>query len=348
MRKFKHGRARKRLSSRSHGKPRGRVHKTSKRRAKTSFRRKGRRNGQSKGGYLDKHVSYRFGHRTKVSRSFVAKARKAVAARNFYNCESFTPSSCGLSQCSYSLPPPTYQITDVIAIAAKVDSVAIGAVDPTTKFNIDGVSANYRLNNPNNVAMNVRVYECTPRFDIPYQYGGTATNIAHIIQQGFTDVGDTAAASDITSTLFQNNAFTARFKIENCKMHKLVAGENKTFNVAQPASHVMNMAHWIEGPVPTVQSLIYLAHGLSKFLIFQYWGEQVHSESNGYVVSTGSILCNVITQMKYEYSSITQQIAFLQPKVTQLDGAGASYALATTISDPEVVVEQSGAAAVAI
>lgn len=324
----------------------GRVFTKGRRRTRVSV--KGRSNGKSVGGYLDKHVNYKFGHRTKISPSFIAKARKAVAAKSFYNCESMSPSVCAFSGCTYAIPPPTYQITDVIAIAAKFMSVAVGAVDPTIKYNIDGVSADYRLNNPNNVAMNVRCYECTPRFDIPYQYGGSATNVQHIIQEGFTDIGDTLANTEITSTLFMNMAFTARFKIENVSMHKLAAGENKLFTISQPTSHVMNMARWIEGPVPTAQSLIYLARGLSKFLVFQYWGEQVHSAANNFVISTAGILCNVITQMKYEYSSVQQQISFLVPKVTQLDGSGASYALATTISDPTVVVEQTGVSTAAV
>jgi len=323
----------------------GRVFVKGRRRTRVSLKSS---NGRTKGGYLDKHVSFKFGHRTRMSSSFVKKARKAVAVRNFYNCESFSPSVCALSGCIYSIPPPTYQNQDVLGIASKIMSVGISSLDPTTKFNIDGVSAEYRLNNPNNVAMNVRCYECTPRFDIPYQAGGTVNTVQHIIQEGFTDIGDTAASSDITSTLFQNQAFTTRFKIENCRTHKLAAGETQTFTISQPASHVINLSRWLEGPVPTAQALIYLAHGLSKFLVFQYWGEQVHSQANNFVVSTGSILCNVITQMKYEYSSIPVQIAFIVPKVTQLDGSGASYALATVISDQTVVVEQTGLSSVAV
>lgn len=307
--------------------------------------------GQVLGGYLNKHASFKHGRPMRVSQRFVNKVRMAATPPFYQQFTCVTPVQIPTGGCTYAWPIPTYQNVDIRQLAVTLSGSA--SFNNTYKYQVRGCKARYDVKNSSNVSVNLRVYECEPRFDIPYGYVSSSTvaavnSINTIAYQGWIDGGDGSANSDFERTLYSNTGFTSRFKINSCREQKLVAGEQIRYEIIQPASHIINMERWLVNNGGTHFNSIYLAEGMSKFLVIQCWGGLVTESSNVNLIGTFGGNVSIFSTIQYEFGTVLPTATLIESINTTEDGAGDSQSPNTSFTTAETAIEQTGVVAAAI
>nr|WAE42534.1 MAG: capsid protein [Cressdnaviricota sp.] len=287
------------------------------------------------GGYDSQSVAIKHGRAIKLKPSFIKKVRAAATNPNYYNLKSVALYACASSQCAYFGSPSLYSYLEVNAMGANINNTAHS--EYTVKYFVQSASLECMLVNATNAQAYVRVYECTPRNDIP----ASQRLPLQLLSDGFssTQAGSADGPTDIDQTAFASPAFCCSYRISNVRVLKFNPGEQKTVTLKDLSPQLINMARWISDG----NQLLYGIRRKSRFLLFQIWGQVATDSANLNHVGTTIDTVRVVYTMKYEYKFIAD-VTTTQFQGTCTDQAGTSATL-TTLTTPQLVEEMTGAVA---
>lgn len=226
--------------------------------------------GRDNNVFENEKIGFKHGKSMKVSPAFLNKVKIASSNLNssIFKAVANITQTKGLG--IYFGSTMTYDNGSIYAIFNNIGGGGAGT-NATTKYTIESLTQSTLLTNNDNAAVNVRVYECVARYDIP-SVAAQDTPLESLTL-GFTAAAYTNGATDSGSTAFQSPAFTSRYKILNVKMVKFQPGETKTFTLSEQSPVLINIARWISGPTGAATNLIAGLGRKSMFLMFQAWGE---------------------------------------------------------------------------
>lgn len=126
----------------------------------------------------------------------------------------------------------------------------------TNRFVLTGGGIDYMLTNMCTNDVELTVYTCRARHDIPT---GAYASLAAIAVQGFADAGSASNASHPAMTLFQSPTFTAQFKCLSVKKHLMHGG--KTLTISHHQRRPININMEVVSPSTTSSSPYMLLRG---------------------------------------------------------------------------------------
>lgn len=255
------------------------------------------------------------GKRKKVSTSFVKKVMDA-ATPMCVDANKGTGRVSLTSGCSYFCPTVLGSGSDIARVTTEIAS------NNTTRCMFHRMRVQYQLSNSTTCNVNLRVYDCVTRHDVPYNDSeSTQQAISTIISQGFTDAAYTGGVTDTTLTLFQCPRFCENFKIRKVRTYEMRPGEQLNFLLDDPKRHYININRIYS---QTGQLLTYVS-GVSQFLMFQLWGKPVHDSTSPTQITTSAAAIDGTFEEVYEFK-------FINP-ATQSIYAHGSYGTVTTAKE---------------
>lgn len=286
---------------------------------------------------LGASMVFKHGRRIKVSAKFVKKAREAVASENYFNLKSVGAYLCNSSQCQYWGSPTLYSYLEVHQMAVNINASA--AVDYTMKYLVKSATLTCQVVNSTNAQAYLRVYECTPRNDIP----ATGVLPMTLLSNGFLDSqGTSDGLTDIDQTAFGSSAFCQGYRMSHVRLVKFNPGEQKVFTITDLSPQLINMARWNNQGT----QMIYGIRNKSRFFLFQCWGQVATDSANTAHVGTTIETFRVLYTMKYAYQFISDYTTNVF-QGTCTDAAGNS-AVMTTLTTPSIIEEMTGAVAAVV
>lgn len=244
-------------------------------------------------------LTFSHGRKIHTSQHFIKKVREACSNVNTHLVKNFTTSSSVGNGCSYSYLNMLNDPLDFIKIAVDINSYNT-INESTLKYLLRDSKITYQLVNQTNLPMNLRIYECVPRNDVPVMPSIYAS-VQSILLNSDSDVGDSGLDLDIAGTLFQNTVFCTYFKIIHTRTIIMQPGENKSINIFHNTPSVINMERVrVTGGSDTTNKLMAM-RGLSKFCVFQNWGSIVDNGAADTFVGVSASKLDILCQVSYKF-----------------------------------------------
>ena len=236
-----------------------------------------------------RNLSYKVGTAHRPSLSFIKKVKDAISNSNAYTQQDSGFFTNGYNQSAYAIPsyPPCWY-SHLNTIGASIST------SKTLKYEVTGYNLNTSISNSCNADMNLRVYECCARKDVPL--GSAYVSLSQIMQQGFLDAGNIGASTAIGGTLFESSAFCSWVKVCKVTNHVLKPGVTTNFRLSYNRPFMVNMDH-----INVTGSGIVMHPKPTNFFVFQFWGEPAVDDTATSNVVTGVRKMLWVQTIKYLY-----------------------------------------------
>jgi hypothetical protein len=147
--------------------------------------------------------------------------------------------------------------------------------------------------------MYIKHYRLRAREHISPTDFGTSTQVASLINQGFTDVGSLNSGAQVESSLYTNPCVTARFKIVWCKKRTLAPGGRFVVNNNVNRAFTVNPETW---PRLTTNTLTaYYCNRGGEFDIMQIYGGPVNDSLDATNVFIPSVKLSWSETWRYDF-----------------------------------------------
>jgi len=239
-------------------------------------------------------LTYSHGRHLVESKKFVQKVRDAISNNNVEQLQLVAQFTSAPGLCAYFQPSQLYDPDDVGIIRAHI--IGTPTAYQTFKFLVKSAEMNYQITLSHDTAAFMRVYECEARGDVPET--NTLTTPLAYLNQGWTDLGYAANATDYRSTVFSSPLFCTWYKVKSTKVIEFQPGETKRFNLIDKSPTLVNCERW--QPAGSNSTLV-SKQRKSKFLVFQVWGQNVDDSATGAIVTLDHTKFNVVMTKRYEF-----------------------------------------------